>query len=187
MLGIYRGSYKLVPNRAIFEPFEEAIGQSGIYDAINAFRVTMAGRRRLCLNGMVSAERTAMVYARHTAGFSAERAAEGIRRAFERYLAFDSEWKRWTMRPVTELDAQAVFEAMPESNPKRLERLLAYWEIEAQSAGETVWGVYNSLTHWASHGPVRRASEANRAAIVVEREALVSRTLTTEAFRRLAA
>jgi len=30
VLAIHRGSYKLVPNRAIFEPFEEAIAQSGI-------------------------------------------------------------------------------------------------------------------------------------------------------------
>jgi len=183
VLGIHRGSYKLVPNRAIFEPFEEAILGSGLdlegievkegtaylgrtvvreyhfprltveprvgdvvefkltvlnsYDATNAFRVLMAGRRRLCLNGLIGAERSASVYARHTAGFSAERAVDGIRRAFERYLA--------------------------------------------------LWGLYNTLTHWSTHAPIRKASEANRAAIVLEREALVSRTLTTEAFRRLAA
>lgn len=96
VLGIHRGAYRLVPNREVFEPFEEAILQSGIpveglevheglayrgrtvvreyifphvalepqigdvvefkllvvnsYDATNAFRAVMAGRRRLCLN-----------------------------------------------------------------------------------------------------------------------------------------
>ncbi|MGH7261754.1 MAG: hypothetical protein ACREI9_13940, partial [Nitrospiraceae bacterium] len=30
VLGIHRGSYKLVPNREVFEPFDEAITGSGI-------------------------------------------------------------------------------------------------------------------------------------------------------------
>ncbi len=233
VLGIHRGSYKLVPNRAIFEPFEEAIVRSGLdlegievkegiaylgrtvvreyhfprltveprvgdvvefkltvlnsYDATNAFRVLMAGRRRLCVNGLIGAERSASVYARHTAGFSVERAVDGIRRAFERYLALDTEWKRWTGRSITPVEAHAVFEAIPGSNPKRLQRLEAYWAIEAQSAGETVWGLYNTLTHWSTHAPIRKASEANRAAVVLERESLVRRTLASPAFARLAA
>ncbi len=123
VLGIHRGSYRLVPNREVFEPFEEAILRSGIpveglevheglayrgrtvvreyifpqvaleprigdvvefkllvvnsYDGTNAFRAVMAGRRRLCLNGLVGEERKAQVYARHTSGFSSERAIEG--------------------------------------------------------------------------------------------------------------
>jgi len=157
------------------------------YDATNAFRVMMAGRRLLCLNGLIGSERTASVYARHTAGFSAERAIDGIRRAFERYLTLDTEWKRWAVRPVTDSEAQAVFEAMPDSNPKRLERLGEYWDIEARSAGPTVWGIYNTLTHWSTHAPIRQASQANRAAIVLDRESLVQRTLETAVFQRLAA
>ncbi|MGH8591421.1 MAG: hypothetical protein ACREXX_19520, partial [Gammaproteobacteria bacterium] len=30
VLGIHRGTYRLVPNREVFEPFEEAIQRSGI-------------------------------------------------------------------------------------------------------------------------------------------------------------
>jgi len=233
VLGIHRGSYKLVPNREVFVPFEEAILHSGIaleglevqegiayrgrtvvreyifpalkteprvgdvvefklkvlnsYDATNAFRVLMAGRRRLCLNGLIGSEKSAVVYARHTAGFSAERALDGIRRAIERYLALDSEWQRWAMRSITHGQAREVFTAMPEANPKRLERLEEAWAIEAQSAGETVWGLYNALSRWSTHAPVRQASQANRAAIVFQRETLVQRMLATAAFQRLAA
>jgi Domain of unknown function (DUF932) len=233
VLGIHRGAYKLVSNREVFEPFEDAIVKSDLdldgievkegiaylgrtvvreyvfprlkvepkvgdvveftlkvlnsYDGTNAFRVLMAGRRRLCLNGLIGAERTASVYARHTAGFSVERAVNGILRAFERYLALDAEWKRWAGRPITHIEAHAVFEAMPESNPMRLERLKEYWAIEAQSAGESVWGLYNTLTHWSTHAPIRRASEGNRAVIVLNREAVVRRTLASPAFDRLAA
>jgi hypothetical protein len=232
VLGIHRGSYRLVPNQAVYEPFEEAIERSGLdcsgitvreglayqgrlvlreyffpnlitepqvgdvvefslktmnsYDATNAFRVQMAGRRRLCLNGLIGPEQSATVYCRHTTGFSVERVLAGIRKAFERYLALDAEWKRWTRRSVTEHDVESVFESMPGHNPKRLERLRTYWALESQSAGRTVWGLYNALTHFSSHDPVRAASLANRSAIVVEREALVSRTLNLEPFRRLA-
>lgn len=233
VLGIHRGSYKLVPNRAIFEPFEEAITQSGIaldgigvqegiayvgrtvvreytfpavtleprvgdvvefkmkvvnsYDATNAFRALMGGRRRLCLNGMVGQEQQALAYARHTNGFSSQRAVTGILRAMERYLALDSEWKRWAGRPITAEDAGQVFEAMPGSNPRRLEVLAQAWAAEVAAAGPTVWALYNSLTRWSTHAAVRPSSLENRAAIVLERESLVRRTLATAAFQRLAA
>ena len=71
------------------------------YDATNAFRALMGGRRRLCLNGLVGREQhtlVTLVYARHTTGFSSERAVEGIRHAMERYLSLDVEWKRWAER-----------------------------------------------------------------------------------------
>jgi hypothetical protein len=195
----------LVSNREIFESFEEAILQSSIalhgitveegvaysgrtvvreyifpaitlepqvgdvvefkikvlnsYDATNAFRALMGGRRRLCLNGLVGREYQALVYARHTNGFSSQRAVDGIRHAMERYLSLDTEWKRWAARDIT---AEA-------------------------SAGLTVWALYNALTRWSTHAPVRPSSACNRAAIVLDREVLVRRTLASLVFQRLAA
>jgi uncharacterized protein DUF932 len=214
VLGIHRRTYRLVPNREVFEPFEETLLRSGVpieglayrgrtvvreyifphvafepqigdvvefkllvvnsYDATNAFRAVMAGRRRLCLNG-VGEERKA--HARHTSGFSSERAIDGIRRAMDRYFALDGEWKRWAAREITPETAREVFEAMPEANPRRLARLDEAWAVEAQLAGQTVWGLYNALTRWSTHAPVRAASEANRAAVVLNRESLVRRAL----------
>jgi hypothetical protein len=233
VLSIHREGYRLVSNREVFEPFEEAIVDSGIalaglevfegiayrgrtvvreyvfpsvslepqvgdvvefklkvlnsYDATNAFRAFMAGRRRLCLNGLVGNEHEALIYARHTRGFSSERAVDGIRRAIERYLALDSEWKRWARREVMEDAAREVFKAMPEANPRRLAHLEEAWQAEASVAGPTVWALYNALTRWSTHAPVRETSQANRVAIVLEREAVVRRTPASEPFRRLAA
>ena len=66
-------------------------------------------------------------------------------------------------------------------------RLDEAWAVEAQLAGQTVWGLYNALTRWSTHAPVRVASEANRAAVVLNRESLVRRALASPAFQRLAA
>ena len=233
VLGIHRGAYKLVPNREVFEPFDEAITGSGIalegikveegiayegrtvvreytfpsvtleprigdvvefrlkvlnsYDATNAFRALMGGRRRLCLNGLVGREHHTLVYARHTTGFSSERAIDGIRHAMERYLSLDSEWKRWAERYITAEAVREVFEAMPEINPKRLSYLSEARETEYALAGTTVWALYNALTRWSTHAPVRPGSAGNRAGIVLNREAVVRRTLASPAFDRLAA
>ncbi|MGH7405450.1 MAG: DUF932 domain-containing protein, partial [Candidatus Methylomirabilales bacterium] len=214
VLGIHRGSYKLVPNRAIFEPFEEAITQSGIalegisvqegiayagrtvvreytfpavtleprvgdvvefkmkvvnsYDATNAFRALMGGRRRLCLNGMVGQEQHALAYARHTNGFSSQRAVDGIRKAMERYLALDGEWKRWAGRPITAEAAGQVFEAMPGSNPRRLEVLTQAWKAEVAAAGPTVWALYNALTRNADSLIMPHESLGSRSSRVKE-------------------
>jgi len=147
----------------------------------------MGGRRRLCLNGMMGQEQQALVYARHTNGFTSQRAVAGILKAMERYLALDSEWKRWAGRAITAEAAVPVFEAMPGSNPRRLEVLTEAWEAEVVAAGSTVWALYNALTRWATHATVRPSSEENRATIVLDREALVRRALASPAFARLAA
>lgn len=232
VLGIHRKDYKLVPNRAVFVPFEEVILGSGValqgikvqegiayggrtvvreyifpavkveprvgdlvafklkvinsYDATNAFWAYAAGHRLCCLNGMVREERCAIVYARHTAGFSVEVAIDKIRQATERYLGTERRWAEWGGRAISSEAAAAVFAAMPETNPKRLARLQSAWETESAALGRTVWVLYTALTHWSSHAPVRARSEANRAAIVLAREALVARTLATDAFRQLA-
>ena len=157
------------------------------YDATNAFRALMGGRRRLCLNGLVGREQHTLVYARHTTGFSSERAVDGIRHAMERYLSLDTEWKRWAERDIRAETVREVFEAMPEINPKRLAYLSEAWETEAALAGTTVWALYNALTRWSTHAPVWPGSAGNRAAIVLNREAVVRRTLASPAFERLAA
>jgi hypothetical protein len=157
------------------------------YDATNAFRALMGGRRRLCLNGLVGREHQALVYARHTNGFSSQRAVDGIRHAMERYLSLDTEWKRWAARDITVEAVSEVFEAMPGSNPKRLEMLQKAWATEVASAGPTVWALYNALARWSTHAPMRPSSACNRAAIVLDREALVRRTLASLVFQRLAA
>ncbi|MGH6802177.1 MAG: DUF932 domain-containing protein, partial [Methyloceanibacter sp.] len=138
------------------------------YDASNAFRALMGGRRRLCLNGLVGREHHTLVYARHTTGFSSERAVEGIRRAMERYLSLDAEWKRWAERDITAETVREVFEAMPEINPKRLAYLSEAWETEAALAGTTVWALYNALTRNADSLIMPRGSLVPQSSLVEE-------------------
>jgi len=88
-------------------------------------------------------------------------------------------------REIDSAEAAEVFQAMPGANARLLARLTELWKVEAATLGATVWALYNALTHWSSHDPVRLASVPNRAAIVLGREERVRAALQRPAFRRL--
>jgi hypothetical protein len=155
------------------------------YGAERAFRARVSGHRLLCTNGLVTESGAVVVYARHTAGFSLHRAVAKLQRAVETFLRQEAIWRGWAEREIGDSDATSVFHALPGANAHLVARLTEHWTQESGVLGTTLWALYNALTHWSSHEPVRRASTANRAAIVLAREARVRALLERPAFRRL--
>lgn len=164
-----------------------ALTVTNSYDGGAAFRAFMSGLRLVCTNGMVMpSDKSGIVYARHTAGFSAGRATAKITAAVDAFLhTWSKRWTRWAEREITTEQAGAVFNAMPGINPRRLAALEEAWGIESAQAGASVWGLYNAMTRWATHAEVRASSSGNRAAIVLGREAQVERLLQSPEFTQL--
>lgn len=157
------------------------------FDCANAFSAQVGGMRLWCLNGAVSLQGGTSVYGRHTSGFDNARALAKINEALERYLATSLNWSEWSQREITPLEAQTALESFPDPNPRLLQRLEQAWATESGHAGNTVWALYNATTRWATHAPVREASRANRASIVMDRERRVRHFMRSRAFRKLAA
>ena len=113
-----------------------------------------------------------------------ERAIDGIRHAIERYLSAGYRVEA-VGGTVHHAEAPAVFEAMPsqsracrtpeDTGPPRL------------SAGDDRMGAIQHPDALVDACADPQGSEGNRAAIVLNREAVVRRTLASPAFDRLAA
>jgi len=157
------------------------------YGAERAFRARVSGQRLICTNGLVTEAGAVAVYGRHTSGFSLRRAVEKLRHAVEAFVLKEAEWRGWAEREIAAAEATEVFQAMPGANARLVARLTEHWNQEAGALGATLWALYNALTHWSSHEPVRPASVPNRAAIVLGREDRVRQLMERPAFQRLTA
>lgn len=157
------------------------------FDSGNAFCAQVGGLRLWCLNGAVSNHGMSSIYGRHTAGFDNARALEKINQALEHYLLNAAAWSDWADREINDTVATIAFEAFPDLNDTLLQRLQDAWTTESSHAGKTVWALYNALTRWSTHTPVRQSSEDNRASIVLDRERRVRQFMRSRAFKKLAA
>ena len=157
------------------------------FDSVNAFTAQVGGLRLWCLNGAVSLHGASSVYGRHTSGFDTARALEKINRALEQYMLNAYSWSEWAGRDINDTVVSTAFEAFPDVNNTMLQRLQTAWETESGHAGNTVWALYNALTRWSTHAPIRESSEGNRASIVLDRERRVRKFMRSQAFTKLAA
>ena len=233
VLGVHRKGYKAVPNKELYQGFEDVLMEADIslagftvedhiayhgrrvsrdyifpgvtveprvgdtvelkvsvvnsFDAYKAFQVFVAGYRLWCTNGAVSRIDGVNVYGRHTKGFGVQFAVGKINQALEKYMALSNDWRKWAGREISDAQATQTFEAFPDVNNTLLKRFEEYWTTESGESGKTVWALYNTLTHWSTHAPVRQSSEPNRSAIVLDREGRVRRFLGSPAFTNLAA
>lgn len=147
--------------------------------------------RLVCTNGMVLPNNLASIRAKHTTGFSADAAVKKIKAAVEAIGEDEERFARYATKPVTEAQARWFFSETIARRPHafkgsmvyedKVEKLLAHWR---RNEDQTVWGVYNTLTHWSTHHQSTRGQAHN---VVVQREAEVATALRSEAFAALAA
>lgn len=154
------------------------------YDGSVAVSAVSGARRLVCLNGMTLGT-SFRIYGRHTKGFGVQGLAERLQAAWRLYREGTQRFMEWVHIRIRDEHAKDVFIAMPGITDARLEKLMGYWRNEARSHGQSVWALVNAATYWATHERVRRPSQGNRAAIVLQRESLVQRMVESDAFKRL--
>jgi hypothetical protein len=96
--------------------------------------------------------------------------------------------RKWAERPVLDVTAKSMFEALPASNKTLVGTLLSNWtDVKASTgpnAGSTVWALYNVLTDWATHTEGRTKNAANAR---LERELRVAKLIQSREWETLAA
>jgi hypothetical protein len=157
------------------------------YDASAAFTAIVGGHRLACENGMTVSRHYAHSYGRHTRGFDISAMIQRINGTFAIFLAETRRWRRWRRIVITDADADRVFATLPGVSVRLQDQLMQGWHRERAELGRTLWALFNTATHWASHGEVRRRSSGNRPSIILEREARVRTLINGAEFQRLAA
>lgn len=150
-----------------------------VYNSHNgslAVQAQMSYLRLLCMNGMVRPHGAATAYGRHTKSLN----IEAWKRKFENMgdmLMSDAETFAAMARTRITYDEAKSFlaknvarygkkaDGSDKVSDRLLNTILEHWHFREE---HTVWGLYNALTHWATHGEAREGSD--RLTTVINRE-----------------
>lgn len=156
------------------------------YDGTAALTCILSGHRLACLNGMVVEKNFAHSYIRHRRGFNLMSIQESLTTALSTYLKHIQQWQAWAHIPLTDSQADQVFSILPQTNERLHKRLQMIYAEEKASLGGNLWSVFNTLTHFSTHSPVRRDSVDNAASIRLSREQKVRNVLNSDFWQTLA-
>ncbi|MCC7279072.1 MAG: DUF932 domain-containing protein [Chromatiaceae bacterium] len=159
---------------------------SNSYDGSLAFTSRLGAYRLLCANGMVIGTTFLHAAVRHTKRLSVATVVERLSKVVDLFHEQTQHWRAWSHLSVSADEVRQVLRQLPALNPKLEEQLFTTYLNEAELLGPSLWALFNSLTHWSTHAPVRERSLGNLASIRQERESRVKAVITSEPFRRLA-
>lgn len=146
--------------------------------------------RLVCMNGMTSPVHGVSLGGKHTKGFDVAALAAKIAVAGEMMMKdaelFGLYAKTSISRHQAELFLRKTLAKLPdteEGEPAYNERLIAAIMSQFDQEAQTVWGLVQALTHWATHQSVR--SNGNEPTVRLDRDGRVLRVLQGKEFRKL--
>ncbi|NYR11303.1 DUF945 domain-containing protein [Pseudoalteromonas sp. MIP2626] len=156
------------------------------YDGSTNLRINMGGYRLVCANGMVVGDDVSNYVARHTSGFQVDEVKTRVAASVDNFMRMGEQWRRWSKELCTDDKAIALIKAFSRGSAAMNTRLFDIWLAESGTLGKTMWAFFNTLTYWSTHAAIKSASQPNAPAIVLEREARVSRFLGHPLFKAAA-
>ena len=135
------------------------------YDGSWAFLQEAKGRRRVCDNGMTTADTITKTKYKHTRnnalGINISHATGQMKRGLDAFFDESRLWEQWTMHKVDNEDAYEFIKRFSYTgkdlngrdkyNQKRYDELVTQWWVYSASLGRTKWALYNAFTHWVTH------------------------------------
>jgi len=174
------------------------------------FQISVGAHQAACDNGQVFTSGAASIYkSRHNRHLDIEHAADVITKAIPIFMEQSKLWHEWHGTGVNDFEAFWVFaEAVGSSTLKNilhaerysLDSMMEMPEVRRsrnfmymcdrysshyrKALGANLWGVYNTLTDWATHS---RRGTSNPASIQVRRAKQIQGVLGSEGFGLYAA
>lgn len=156
------------------------------YDGSTNLRINMGGYRLVCANGMVVGDDVSNYVARHTSGFQVDEVRTRVAASVDNFMRMGEQWRMWSKELCTDDKAIGLIKAFSRGSAAMNTRLFDIWLAESGTLGKTMWAFFNTLTYWSTHATIKSASQPNAPAIVLEREARVSRFLGHPLFKAAA-
>lgn len=139
------------------------------YDGSSAFIGRAGAFDTVCCNSMFTGISLLDFKFRHTGDMDAKVriAADALTNAAEKFILNIQRMQHWTKIGVNAEEVEHLVLALPQSNKTLANQIVADW---AKQPDDTLWGVNQVLTGWASHGcPVRtQADRQKRISLLVE-------------------
>lgn len=147
------------------------------YDGSTNLRINMGGYRLVCANGMVVGTDVSNYVARHTSGFKVDEVKQRVAASVENFVTMGNQWRKWSKEPCSDEKAIGLISEFARGSLAMNNKLFDIWMNESKTLGKTMWAFFNALTYWSTHAEIKEASVPNAPAIILEREARVSRFL----------
>ena len=148
------------------------------YDGSTNLRINMGGYRLVCANGMVVGTDVSNYVARHTSGFKVDEVKQRVAASVENFVTMGNQWRKWSKEECSDEKAIGLISEFARGSLAMNNKLFDIWINESKTLGKTMWAFFNALTYWSTHAEIKEASLPNAPAIVLEREARVSRFLS---------
>lgn len=122
------------------------------------------GNRLWCLNGCTTTDFSVRASIRHvTVEWKRDDHIERLKRGIDMFFRSETQFKHWVSKRVTEDDVEALFKrtiAYVNDRSRHPEERFAAPTFKAlwskfEREPNTVWGVYNAATNWATHPDTR--------------------------------
>ena len=131
------------------------------YDGSWAFAQQAQGLRLFCLNGCTTPDTVAKTTAKHTANVNVKASSAKIQIGLDAFFNSKELYQAWMTEDLTDLSVENFFKgslAFVNSktsenkwNDKQLQKLMGLWSDNARYLGKNKWGLYNTMTEWATH------------------------------------
>lgn len=152
------------------------------YDGSSNLQIMFEGLRLACLNGMTTNSKFAKLRNRHVGVFDKHSLSHYLRNAVENFYQLKDKWEVMYNTPITLNMATQLIEDFTKSERLR-STLIAYFIHETKTLGSTQWALYNALTYWSTHEPVKKSSIKNQPAIELKRSNDVAGILNHQVLR----
>lgn len=168
------------------------------YDGAWSTQYGLGAMRLICLNGMTRMGFTIGVKSKHTNADlpELENGYERIAAAINAFYQDRERFMAYVNRGISDAQAEDFLtqtmclrwdkKAKTWRTNEPLKRsLMEMWYEESTSCGNNLWGLYNTLTRWATHGGIRKGSD--KLNTIVNREVRVENIVQRDEWLKLAA
>lgn len=131
------------------------------YDGSWAFGQQAQGLRLFCLNGCTTPDTVAKTTSKHTANVDVKASSAKIQIGLDAFFNSKELYQAWMKEDLTDLSVENFFKGSlayvnsktseNKWNDKQLQKLMGLWSSNARYLGKNKWGLYNTMTEWATH------------------------------------
>lgn len=144
----------------------------GSYDGSMSFHGRCGGYDFVCANTSVMGKDILDLRVKHVGReedleLRIRRAIEELVKAARSYLDNRERLQAWVQIAVDPLSAKGLFGCLPQATEKLVDHLMSRYAVHEQ---KTLWGVWDTLTTWSTHGEAKR----NKAQVKSDREQRVT-------------
>jgi len=163
--------------------------------AVKAYRDHCEWLRYWCANGCASIDHHLSTRAKHTKNFDIDFLAGRFVNAPSYYMEDEEKFKKMIETSIERPEVEELFSKTIANSPQRgkpdnvnqklLTTLMGNYDDEARQQGESLWSVYNAMTNWYTHHPMKK--DADFISTNSRRRNDVIKVMESDNWKRLAA